>query len=74
MAADEGAVYDFCTELRRDRRVSDATYAAVRKLFGEQGVVDLIAVNGYYDLVSNDLERRRGGHAAGRRTSLPDLD
>ena len=55
MKEDEAAVYDFCTELRRTRRVGDATYAGVQKLLGEQGVIDLIAVNGYYDMVSMTL-------------------
>src|SRR3954447_8625777 len=32
MAADEAAIYDFVTELRRTRRVSDARYAAVQTL------------------------------------------
>jgi 4-carboxymuconolactone decarboxylase len=55
MAADEAVVFDFCTELRRDRRVSDGTFAAAKRLFGEQGVIDLIGVSGYYDLVSMTL-------------------
>jgi 4-carboxymuconolactone decarboxylase len=55
MGEDEAAVYDFCTELRRDRRVSDATYTRARKLLGDQGVVDLIGVSGYYDLVAMTL-------------------
>jgi 4-carboxymuconolactone decarboxylase len=55
MADDEAAVYDFSTELRRDRRVSDKTFATVKALLGEQGVIDLIGVNGYYDLVSMTL-------------------
>lgn len=55
MAADEAAVYDFMTELRRTHRVSDAKYAAVQKLFGDQGVIDLVALSGYYDLVSMTL-------------------
>lgn len=59
MQADEALVWDFCTELRRDRAVSDATYAAAVAKFGEQGVVDLIAVNGYYDLVSMTLNVAR---------------
>ena len=54
-AAIASAVYDFCTELRRDRRVSEATYARARKLLGDQGVVDLIGVSGYYDLVAMTL-------------------
>ena len=55
MSEDEAAVYDFCTELRATSRVSDATFARAIGLFGEQGVVDLIAVNGYYDVVSMTL-------------------
>jgi len=55
MAADETAVYDFVTELRRTHRVSDPTYAAAKAVLGDQGVVDLIALSGYYDLVSMTL-------------------
>src|SRR5258707_1303036 len=36
MAADEAAVYDFVTELRRTHRVSDPTYAAAHQLLGDQ--------------------------------------
>ena len=32
--------------------VSDATYQRALDRFGERGVMDLIAVNGYYGLVS----------------------
>ena len=49
---DEAVVYDFCAELREKHRVSDATYKAAMTLLGERGVVDLIALMGYYDLVS----------------------
>jgi 4-carboxymuconolactone decarboxylase len=52
MAEDEAAVYAFCTELLDQRRVSDATYATVVRLFGEQGAIDLIGALGYYGLVS----------------------
>ena len=55
MQADEAVVYDFCTELRASRTVGDATLAAALELLGEQGVVDLIAVCGYYDIVSMTL-------------------
>lgn len=74
MAADEAAIYDFCTELRRDRKVSDATYAAVQKLFGDQGVVDLIGVNGYYDLVSMTLNVAEVATPPDGELPLPDLD
>jgi len=55
MQADEAVVYDFCTELRATRRVSDATLALAQSLLGEAGVIDLIAVSGYYDIVSMTL-------------------
>ena len=52
MSADEASVYDFCTELFRDRAVSDATFKAVAARFGEQGVIDLVVASGYYSIVS----------------------
>ena len=55
MQSDETVVYDFCTELRTTRRVSDATLAAAIDLLGEQGVIELIGVSGYYDAVSMTL-------------------
>lgn len=45
---DEAIVYDFCVELHRQQGVTDATWARAVSAFGEQGVVDLIGVNGYY--------------------------
>jgi 4-carboxymuconolactone decarboxylase len=53
--ADEAAVYQFCTELYRDSRVSDATYSKAKSQLGEQGVVDLIGILGYYAMVSMTL-------------------
>ena len=55
MADDEAVVWEFCTQLRAKRQVSDATFAAAVAAFGERGVVDLIAVSGYYDTVSMTL-------------------
>ncbi len=55
MKPDEAIIWDFCTQLRRDRTVTDATYAAAVAAWGERGVVDLIAVSGYYDAVSMTL-------------------
>jgi 4-carboxymuconolactone decarboxylase len=55
MTEDQRLVYEFCTELHRDHGVSDATFEATAARFGEQGVVDLIAVSGYYVAVSMTL-------------------
>lgn len=50
--ADEALVHDFTQESLRDRRVSDATWAAAVDALGEQGVVDLMGVVGYYTMLS----------------------
>ena len=50
--ADEACVHDLAGELLRHHGVSDATYAAAVERFGEQGVVDLVALIGYFALVS----------------------
>ena len=55
MKDDEAIVWEFTTQLRRDHGVDDAIYAKAVEKFGEQGVMDLVAVNGYYDVVSMTL-------------------
>ena len=52
MQPDEEAVYNFCTELLTTKQVSDKTFEATKARFSERGVVDLIGVTGYYQLVS----------------------
>ena len=52
MDADEAIVYDFSKELHEDHGVSDDHYERALERFGERGVFDLIAVNGFYSLVS----------------------
>jgi len=56
MSEDERIVYDFCTELYRDRAVSDRTFKAAVDRFGEQGIIDLVAACGYYSIVSMVLD------------------
>jgi 4-carboxymuconolactone decarboxylase len=52
MQPDEDAVYNLCTEILKNRQVSDATFNAAKEKFGERGVVDMLAVVGYYQFVS----------------------
>ena len=49
---DEAVVYDFSTELQRDRTVTDATWQRAIERFGEHGTVDLIGINGYYTMLA----------------------
>jgi 4-carboxymuconolactone decarboxylase len=55
MSDEEAAVYEFCIQLHRTRKVDDATFNRALALFGERGVVDLIGVSGYYTAVSMTL-------------------
>jgi 4-carboxymuconolactone decarboxylase len=55
MKEDEAAVYDFCIQLHRAKKVDDTNFKRVKALFGEQGVVDLVGVSGYYTAVSMTL-------------------
>ena len=59
MKEDEAIVWEFTTQLRRAHNVDDAIYARAVEKFGENGIVDLIAVNGYYDVVSMTLNVAR---------------
>lgn len=70
MKQDEQAVYDFCKELLDTKHVSDATFQAAVKAFGEKGVVDLIGVTGYYQMVSALLNVDRYPLPAGAKPEL----
>jgi 4-carboxymuconolactone decarboxylase len=55
MKDDEAALYDLATSLYRDKKVSDPVYKAALEKFGESGIMDIIGIIGYYDLVSMTL-------------------
>ena len=55
MSEDEEIVYEFSTELHRNKRVSDRTFERAEKRFGKKGVVDLLGINGYYTLLAMQL-------------------
>lgn len=71
MSDDQTLVYDFCTELAEHGNVTDDTYARVVSRFGEQGMMDLVGVNGYYSFISMVLAVARTplppGHAPALR-------
>jgi 4-carboxymuconolactone decarboxylase len=49
---DEAAVYNFCTEFFKTKRVSDATFQAIKDKIGERGIVEIIGAAGQYQMVS----------------------
>jgi 4-carboxymuconolactone decarboxylase len=52
---DEQAVFDFAMSLCRTRWVPDPIYRGAVAAIGEQGVVELVGVLGYYTLISMTL-------------------
>jgi len=59
MVPDEELIYEFCTELLRNNSVSDATYARAVQRFGEQGLIEMVGVVGYYTFQSMVLNTAR---------------
>jgi len=52
MAEDEAILHDFCMELLQTKGVSDGTYARALATFGEAGVVEAAALEGYYTFLA----------------------
>jgi 4-carboxymuconolactone decarboxylase len=52
MQPDEAIVYDVVTELLNKRQLSDNSFGNAKQILGEQQVVDLVAVTGFYVMVS----------------------
>lgn len=52
MTDDETIIYDFLIELQRNNSVSEPSYQSALARFGEQGIVDLIAIQGLYAILS----------------------
>jgi 4-carboxymuconolactone decarboxylase len=59
MSEDDKIVHDFTIELLRGQNVSDPVYAAAAARFGEQGVIDMVGVAGYYTFLSMMMNTAR---------------
>jgi 4-carboxymuconolactone decarboxylase len=70
MQKDEEAVYTFCTELLNTKHVGDATFATAKNAVGEKGVVDLMGVMSWYQMVSMMLNVDRYPLPAGAQPEL----
>lgn len=70
MAGDEEIVYELLTEALHNKSVCDATYAQAVAKFGEQGLVDLLAIAGYYGMLAIILNVARTALPAGKPLPL----
>jgi 4-carboxymuconolactone decarboxylase len=71
MAVDEEIVYDVLTEALQNKSVSDVTYERGIKQFGEQNLVDLLAIAGYYAMLALLLNVARTQLPEGREAGMP---
>jgi 4-carboxymuconolactone decarboxylase len=56
---DERALYDFVKEMYKTKRVSDRTYKRCHAFLGDQGMVELVGIAGYYSLIAMTLNAFR---------------
>lgn len=66
MKPEEGAVYDFVTELTTKHEVSDGTFSRSKELFSPQQIVDLTAVAGTYVMIAMQLAMAEQGVPPGK--------
>ena len=74
MQPDERLVYDYCTQLTLNHRVSDALWGEAVQAMGEQTVMDLTVLSGTYVMVSMLLNATQVGIPGGAAEPLAVLD
>jgi len=73
MAEDEEIVYALFDEIQGRQAVSDGTYARAVAKFGEQGVIDVMGIAGYYTMLAMVMNTARTPLPDGARPSLAPL-
>jgi 4-carboxymuconolactone decarboxylase len=73
MADDEAIVYALFDEIQRQQSVGDATYARAVGKIGEQGVVDVMGIAGYYTMLAMVMNTARTPLPDGAKPSLGPL-
>ena len=67
----EEAIYAFASQLLARHFVDEATYAQTQELLGVKGVVELVAVVGYYSFIAMTLNAHKVPLPAGATPLLP---
>ena len=71
-AKDEALVHRICSEIFRTRRLSDESFNQAVATLGETGLVEVIALIGYYTLIGNTLNVFDVGLPAGEALPFPE--
>ena len=69
---EEALVYGICSELFETRRLSDASFEKAVASLGEAGLVEIIAIIGYYTLIGNTLNVFQVGLPEGVASPFPE--
>lgn len=70
--SDDEIVFDLCNEMLQTRRINDKTYQRALDAFGMQALVDLVAIMGYYCMVSVTLNAFEAPLPPGEPSPFPD--
>ena len=73
MAEDEDIIYSLFDEIQRHQAVSDGTYGRAVGKFGEQGVIDVMGIAGYYTMLAMVMNTARTPLPNGARPALAPL-
>jgi 4-carboxymuconolactone decarboxylase len=73
LAEDEAIVYALFDEIQKNHSVSDATYARALGKIGEQGIIDVMGITGYYSLLAMVMNTARTPLPAGAKPQLAPL-
>jgi 4-carboxymuconolactone decarboxylase len=73
MAEDETIVFSLFDEIQKNQSVSDATYAKALNAIGEQGIIDVMGITGYYTLLAMVMNTARTPLPNGAKPQLPPL-
>ena len=73
MAEDEDIVFALFDEIQKTQSVSDATYARALGKIGEQGIIDVMGITGYYTLLAMVMNTARTPLPDGAKPQLPPL-
>ena len=73
LAEDESIVLALFDEIQRNQAISDATYAKAVGKIGEQGIIDVMGITGYYTLLAMVMNTARTPLPEGAQPQLAPL-
>lgn len=68
---DEALVYQFMRQLHQELAIGDELYASLQQAIGQDGLVDLVGIAGYYTLISMTIKVFEVPPPAGVAPELP---